>query len=485
MRRSGWRTAAGAITISATAITATAFLVGPMPAHASVGTTRYTDPQGSGTVCTKARPCPIETAVDDATVLDTVIVEPGRYGSTTQPITTPLANPNAISIRGSSLTSRPVIYTSAPTGIDLSNGGRLANLVLRDVTTDTDPVGILVIGTVEHVTVVIAKDFAIGCRDPLVLLDSVCIAGGASAWAIILDGTSTASAPTLSGVTAQARGAGGEGLEASADDAALTVSVDNSIVHGRGVDLEAQAFEGAPAVVAVSHSDYETTQTGGDGSTAAINPAAGNIKAPPTFVNASANNFAEAAASPTINAGGTTPTSTTTDVLGNPRVLGSAPDMGAYEFLQRPTASGLKVTKRTTHAVHITVAVNPEGLSTHVVLTARLGKHHLSSHAVSAGTGRKSHAVHLVLHGLDPGRSYTVHAVATNKAGGVRRDVRVDPFRCNRDIAMCDERVDQPVAAGGRVRGRARCPCRRSPSARGRAERPCQSGHAPAWCARG
>jgi hypothetical protein len=420
MLRLGVRTAgACAITIAATAL-----LAGLPLAHASVGTTRYTAPHGSGTVCTKAKPCSFETAVDDAAALDTVIVEPGTYGSKAQPITTPLVNTNAISIRGASLASRPVVYTSAPTGIDLSNGGRLANLVVRDVTTDTDPVGILVIGTVEHVTVVIAEDFAVGCRDPLVLLDSVCIASGANAWAIILDGTSTPSAPTLSGVTAQARGAGGQGLEASADDAALSVSVFNSIIHGGDVDLEAQAFEGASAAIAVSHSDYATTRTAGDGSTAAINPFAGNVRTPPKFVNAAAGKFGEVAGSATINAGGTTPTTTPTDVLGNPRLLGSAPDMGAYEFLQRPAATGLKATKRTTHVVHVTVRVNPEGLATHVVLLARFGQHHVRSHVVSAGSGRKARSVHLVLRGLESGRTYIVQAVATNKAGHKRAHTR-------------------------------------------------------------
>ena len=64
---------------------------------------------------------------------------------------------------------------------------------------------------------------------------------------------------------------------------------------------------------------------------------AGNINADPLFVNAAAGDFHFAAASPCINAGtaAALPSGVTlplTDFDGKPRVIGSAPDMGPYEF---------------------------------------------------------------------------------------------------------------------------------------------------------
>src|SRR5262249_55412407 len=58
----------------------------------------------------------------------------------------------------------------------------------------------------------------------------------------------------------------------------------------------------------------------------------GNQTAPPAFVDRAAGDFREAAGSPTIDAGASDPLDGELDFAGNPRVLGPAPDIGAYEF---------------------------------------------------------------------------------------------------------------------------------------------------------
>src|SRR5262249_27390207 len=59
----------------------------------------------------------------------------------------------------------------------------------------------------------------------------------------------------------------------------------------------------------------------------------GNITADPLFVNAAAGNYRLQATSPCINKGSAAaPSLPATDFDGAPRILGSAPDMGAYEF---------------------------------------------------------------------------------------------------------------------------------------------------------
>jgi hypothetical protein len=69
-------------------------------------------------------------------------------------------------------------------------------------------------------------------------------------------------------------------------------------------------------------------------------PGVGNINANPQFVNAAAGNFVLEPGSPCVNAGNNSaiPSGITTDLAGNPRIEGTAVDMGAYET-QLPLAA--------------------------------------------------------------------------------------------------------------------------------------------------
>jgi hypothetical protein len=69
-------------------------------------------------------------------------------------------------------------------------------------------------------------------------------------------------------------------------------------------------------------------------------PGTGNISAVPLFVNSAAGDYHLQPTSPCIDTGsGAAPYLPTTDLDGAPRILGGAPDMGAYEFWT--TASGV------------------------------------------------------------------------------------------------------------------------------------------------
>ena len=81
-----------------------------------------------------------------------------------------------------------------------------------------------------------------------------------------------------------------------------------------------------PTAVSVTYSDVQGGWTG-----------AGNISADPLFVNASSGDYHLQRSSPCINAGTATAlpsgvTLPTTDIEGNPRIVGPAPDMGAFEY---------------------------------------------------------------------------------------------------------------------------------------------------------
>jgi hypothetical protein len=63
-------------------------------------------------------------------------------------------------------------------------------------------------------------------------------------------------------------------------------------------------------------------------------PGTGNLNAEPLFVNAAAVDYALQAGSPCIDTGAII--GVTHDCLGEPRPYGSAPDLGAYEFVPEP-----------------------------------------------------------------------------------------------------------------------------------------------------
>jgi hypothetical protein len=378
---------------------------------------RYAGPHGSGTACTKAAPCDIVTAINDAPGGAAVVIEPGTYGSATAPITDELSDANgALAISGATGSPSPVIYASAATNaIDLEHGSSLGHIDLVTAAADT---GVLIIGGRADDIIVRSSATMFGACSILgTITDSVCATTAANAYAVFVESTDDTTT-TLRGVTAEATGAGGVGLlDAAASSAVVTVDATNSIIHGTTTDVIADTEFNARATVTLSHSDYVTTQASANATgPAAVNGDNSDIKAAPRFVNPTAGDFRERAGSPTINRGVADPTGT--DVAGNPRTLGSAPDIGAYEFLPKPAVSHLKTRKVTRHIAHLSVRVNPQGLHTTIYLIAALhGKVRDTSYPVSAGKGRKPITAHLTLRGLHAHTRYVVHALATNQAG--------------------------------------------------------------------
>ncbi len=100
----------------------------------------------------------------------------------------------------------------------------------------------------------------------------------------------------------------------------------NSIAQGAS-DLRTEDALG-PGVIAVSNSNFDMVSA--DGAASVTGPA--NQTAPPLFVNAAGGDYREAPGSPTIDAGSPTGIGPL-DLAGNPRTLGPAPDIGAFEFV--------------------------------------------------------------------------------------------------------------------------------------------------------
>jgi hypothetical protein len=115
----------------------------------------------------------------------------------------------------------------------------------------------------------------------------------------------------------------------------LEITASNTIIRGSATDIvthtEASGGGTQALKVALDHSNYATVNTSLGGTVTPANTAA-NQSAAPLFVNASGGDLHEATGSPTIDAGATDPANGATDLDGNPRTIGPATDIGAYEF---------------------------------------------------------------------------------------------------------------------------------------------------------
>jgi hypothetical protein len=392
-------------------------------ATAGPSVVRYASPTGSPAAnCTKPTPCDLITAINQAPLDSEVIVENGSYGSAKHPLTTTLATDgDNVIVRGSSAAHPPTIHSAADNNaIQIQNGDTLSDIVLDSAAggaglyIDED-------STADDVAVYASTGAYGACSVFGTLTDSLCVESASDGPAIGMEdgGSDTA---TLRGVTAVSTGTGSVGLKVNIDGTGtFAVNVTNSIVHGTLTDVEAGSAESGITTITLDHSDFHTDLIENPSPGSTITSQTGVIQAAPKFVAPAKRDFREAAGSPTIDKGVADPATET--ALGNdPRTVGVAPDMGAYEFLPKPTLSKLDVTKTTAHVVRVSVKVNPGGLATHLRLVATHRGHHVRSRAFAAGKGRKRVITRLVLRGLRAGPSYQLRIVASNLGGHTSSD---------------------------------------------------------------
>lgn len=306
------------------------------PAEASAAQ-RFAAPDAAnhGGACTQSDPCPLAPAVSGAGSGDEVVVEPGSYsitgnlnphagvnlhGVAGQPAPVIVGSPslggdNAVSVSTGSSISHLAIQAQAPgqsaLALDGATGDDLVLSATGDAPLDNDndaPAAAVVTGSPSPGT-------------PSVLRDTVAWTTGTYTNAVSV-GASQSNSPAavdLVNVTAIASGEGSLGVVAYAPQNG-SVGVTDVIARGPAGDLYS-----ATVPIAVAYSDFRRAASAGftdDG-----NNTDGNAQ----FANAAHEDFHEVAGSPTIDSGATVALSGATDPDGNPRVMGSAPDMGAYE----------------------------------------------------------------------------------------------------------------------------------------------------------
>src|SRR5262249_17252355 len=150
-------------------------------------------------------------------------------------------------------------------------------------------------------------------------------------------------------LTAIATGPGSIGVEAFdsnfEEPGSYLLDMRNSIVSGGSVDILAAKGAGGPGNIVVANSNFDTSAAKPPATLTGV----ADQHAPPLSVEAAAGAYREAPGSPTIDAGSSEGVGAL-DLAGNPRLLGSAPDIGAYEFVPAPPAAAaltaLSVTPR-------------------------------------------------------------------------------------------------------------------------------------------
>jgi hypothetical protein len=308
---------------------------------------RFASPTGSGEACSSGAPCSLPTAVEKAGFGDEVIVGSGTYSVTSRIATVfdldseqgphlyihgDFAGPMP-KIVASGVEAEPAIGTNGgdsvayleisatgpyATGLECSGAEVDRVVVTADGTSDTPAGGI--------------NAYA-GCT----IRDSLVEAAGSEAGGINVAGLAGNGTVLLRNVTVEASGQGSIGVASSFpgnlfESGSITADLANVIANGGQYDLRASEGPEGPGKIVVSHSNFDSAK--GEGA-ATITNAGGNQTAPPLFSDAASGDFREAAGSPTIDAG-TTDQIGLLDLAGNPRSLGSAPDIGAYELVPPP-----------------------------------------------------------------------------------------------------------------------------------------------------
>jgi hypothetical protein len=329
---------------------------------ASAVTVRHASPTGgnAGTCSDGEPPCSLKRAVETVAVTgDEVILAHGLYEPPSQVIIN-----KAITVHGELGQPRPRVVRSAGGVFSVAGGGTLSDVQLEA------PGSVLTVGSLaERVTVLAgpAPDMppkeAVRATDGGILRDSVvrteATAGHAvhAAFGVIrlVNVTAIATDPGSSALYADSK-SGGICLPQSY----VEVHAANVFARGGRYDVWVDHLCGGslngtdPHETAhMSHSNFRRAKVNESPPDARLEDGGGNQDVEPLFAAPASLDFHQLVSSATIDAGVVTPILGTRDIDGEPRNEGSAPDIGADEFvppvveppvdMRRPVASLLTV----------------------------------------------------------------------------------------------------------------------------------------------
>lgn len=320
---------------------AAVLLASAVPAGAArAATTRFASPTGSGSACTEGEPCTIAGALTAAVAGDSVQLAPGNY----------VLPPGGISVaKAVSFGGAPGAYASTVLETTSANNFRTnssAKPALHDLTVRGTGGLVLNSGSAERLSVDFSGTASTGCslEAGTTLTDSVCWAHGASSGDALeaQEISGVTGTVTLRNDTLVSDNAGGSGLKGEARDSNSVLLLEATNVIARGMNEDVQAMTGGTGfrvvTVAMTNSSYEKIETEPLLTSITAPGTNGNQIAPPLFAGAAAGNFAEAASSPTVDAGLDNAANGSLGLAGEarvqPRCLGATPitDIGAFEL---------------------------------------------------------------------------------------------------------------------------------------------------------
>jgi hypothetical protein len=314
------------------ALVGTIAILALVAASAAQATQRFAAPAGSGTECTQAAPCELKEAVGGAKGGDEVIVTGGTYSLSAAIFVPPVTN---LQIHGEAGAAPPRIVAALPSPVFLlsQTGDSLSYLEIENNANGGQGVNCFSGGRIERVAIRAVGSGASGAflstdcsiRNSLLRIEGTFASGLRGA------GSSGNTTATVKNVTAIAVGSGSVGVNSEYNEAvpgSFTVQLVNSIVQGGETDLKLIEGLNGPGIVAATHSNFDSAMQSGE---AKVVDGGGNQTAAPLFTNFETGDLTEAPGSPTIDAGVEGELGPF-DLTGGPRVQGSAPDIGAYEF---------------------------------------------------------------------------------------------------------------------------------------------------------
>jgi hypothetical protein len=286
---------------------------------------RFAAPTGSGTACTEAAPCSLDTAVENAAVVDgdEVIVTSGTYTTADVQVS------DAITLHGEDPQAPPTINLSGSSGLSVGDSATVSDLRVDS----SSFVGISVFSsnppTIERLYVHAASAGGTACvlTSAVLLRDSVCWGNGGTNSKGVGSNLNGATDSTIRLRNVTAIGTGyGIGFDFNGTTATVTVDAKNVIAKG-GSSFPSADVRAAGDLnhvnIALDHSNYATefeVQNNG-GSASITDPGTGsNQTAAPIFVDGAAGDFHQTPTSPTVEAGEVDGFTGTLDFDGLPRV---------------------------------------------------------------------------------------------------------------------------------------------------------------------
>jgi hypothetical protein len=409
---------------------ATLAAVAILAAPAGAATTLYVSANPvnpNNNACSAGNPCSLRHGAEVVAVSgDDVLVAPGDYV-----LSATLAPAPGITLEGRLQATRPRLLSSAPAlgaTVSLGAGSTLRHLYVEQSGNNTNGVIATATDLLDDLAVVstaTSQGGGVALQNGSTIRDSTVRASGTFGEAIVGDkGTNeirnvTATSPPESTVAAIA-------AITCCGFGATALNVVNTIARGNTIDIEAITGGGtaATATIHVRNSNYRPqSNTDGAPSSFFFDDGGNQTSSAPLLANLAGGDFHELPGSPTIDAGLDQPLNGFADIDGQPRVLGSAPDIGADEFGPAPAATTGGASDITPTTAGVAGTVNPNDLPTtwHFDYgpTADYG---FQTPDASLPAGLATQAVRGALAGLDPARTYHYRLVAVNGSGTTAGD---------------------------------------------------------------